>query len=416
MRAPPRDLPRVRGRARRAGAAARPAVARRRGREGGHRAAVARVRGAAARRLRARQRTRRGAGARGGARRAAAGLRPAPSARRRRAAALVGVQLAGEDQPAPATRSPSRTSAPAGRRREGRRREQRRGHAREAVDPRPPARQDAVYEVLCDAEKWTATAGTFRTDARGHAYVIVTTAMRRGEYNAIRIVRRGTARTARSQARRPDREAVLNPCAGGVPPRRPSTCDVSLGSSPCCSRQRAAGGGLRGRRRRGGGGGGGHGGGGGGGEALTLTADPGGAISWEPGRAVRARPGKRHHQARQRVRHSARRRGRGQRRRGGERDGHRRRDGARRSTSSPASTRSTARSATTASRAWRARSPSSERSAATRAPGRPPSQTAGGARSEVLEGDHSGSGPVSRTRHSRERAVRPVEAVGDQRR
>jgi Putative zinc-finger len=54
--------------------------------------------------------------------------------------------------------------------------------------PRDP---EAVYEVLCDAEEWTATAGTFRTDAEGKAYVIVTTALRRGEYNAIRIVRRG---------------------------------------------------------------------------------------------------------------------------------------------------------------------------------------------------------------------------------
>jgi hypothetical protein len=52
-------------------------------------------------------------------------------------------------------------------------------------------REEAVYEVLCDAEEWTATAGTFRTDAEGHAYVVLTTALRRGEYNAIRIVRRG---------------------------------------------------------------------------------------------------------------------------------------------------------------------------------------------------------------------------------
>ena len=53
-----------------------------------------------------------------------------------------------------------------------------------------PARE-AVYEVLCDAEEWTATAGTFRTDATGRAYVVLTTALRKGEYNAIRIVRRG---------------------------------------------------------------------------------------------------------------------------------------------------------------------------------------------------------------------------------
>jgi anti-sigma factor RsiW len=53
-----------------------------------------------------------------------------------------------------------------------------------------PHDQDAVYEVLCDAEMWTATAGTFRTDANGHAYVVLTTALRKGEYDAIRIVRR----------------------------------------------------------------------------------------------------------------------------------------------------------------------------------------------------------------------------------
>jgi hypothetical protein len=53
-----------------------------------------------------------------------------------------------------------------------------------------PPDENAVYEVLCDAEMWTATAGTFRTDAEGHAYVIVTTAMRRDEYDQIRIVRR----------------------------------------------------------------------------------------------------------------------------------------------------------------------------------------------------------------------------------
>jgi anti-sigma factor RsiW len=51
--------------------------------------------------------------------------------------------------------------------------------------------EEAVYEVLCDAEEWTATAGTFRTDAQGRGYVVLTTALRQGEYNAIRIVRRG---------------------------------------------------------------------------------------------------------------------------------------------------------------------------------------------------------------------------------
>ena len=56
-----------------------------------------------------------------------------------------------------------------------------------------PRDKDAVYEVLCDAEAWTASAGTFRTDAEGHAYVVLTTALRKNEYNAIRIVRRSHA-------------------------------------------------------------------------------------------------------------------------------------------------------------------------------------------------------------------------------
>jgi putative zinc finger protein len=54
-----------------------------------------------------------------------------------------------------------------------------------------PHDDHAVYEVLCDAQMWTASAGTFRTDADGHAYVVLTTALRRGEYDGIRIVKRG---------------------------------------------------------------------------------------------------------------------------------------------------------------------------------------------------------------------------------
>jgi len=53
-----------------------------------------------------------------------------------------------------------------------------------------PKDDKAVYEVLCDAESWTATAGTFRTDSRGKAFVILTTALQKGDYDAIRIVRR----------------------------------------------------------------------------------------------------------------------------------------------------------------------------------------------------------------------------------
>jgi hypothetical protein len=47
-----------------------------------------------------------------------------------------------------------------------------------------------VYEVFCDAPGWSASAGTFRVDAKGDAYVILTTAVKRGQYDKIRVVRR----------------------------------------------------------------------------------------------------------------------------------------------------------------------------------------------------------------------------------
>jgi hypothetical protein len=62
-----------------------------------------------------------------------------------------------------------------------------------------PRDENAVYEVLCDADTWTASAGTFRTGPDGRAYVVLNTAMRRGQYDGIRIVRR---------ARRPDGRVV----------------------------------------------------------------------------------------------------------------------------------------------------------------------------------------------------------------
>lgn len=54
-----------------------------------------------------------------------------------------------------------------------------------------PVDPDIVYEVHCDGPRGSNSAGTFRANARGHAYVELTTAARRGEYDAIRIVRRG---------------------------------------------------------------------------------------------------------------------------------------------------------------------------------------------------------------------------------
>ena len=47
-----------------------------------------------------------------------------------------------------------------------------------------------TYEVFCDAPGWSAGAGTFTVDAKGNAYVILTTAVKKGHYDAIRIVRR----------------------------------------------------------------------------------------------------------------------------------------------------------------------------------------------------------------------------------
>lgn len=53
----------------------------------------------------------------------------------------------------------------------------------------PGGPQD-VYEVFCDAKGWSASAGTFRVDAKGNGYVILTAAVKRGQYESIRIVRR----------------------------------------------------------------------------------------------------------------------------------------------------------------------------------------------------------------------------------
>ena len=80
----------------------------------------------------------------------------------------------------------------AARRRLGRARQRRAGQrlgrhlaqagASRACRPTPTS----VYEVECDGPKGTESAGTFRADAKGHAYVVLTTAARRGEYDAIR--------------------------------------------------------------------------------------------------------------------------------------------------------------------------------------------------------------------------------------
>jgi hypothetical protein len=107
------------------------------------------------------------------------------------AAALVGLQLGAEEEPAPTyevtfqnVSGPATASAHANLESDDEGTE-----VHLSVSGLPA--EEAVYEVLCDAEEWTATAGTFRTDGQGRAYVVLTTALRKGEYNAIRIVRRG---------------------------------------------------------------------------------------------------------------------------------------------------------------------------------------------------------------------------------
>jgi Putative zinc-finger len=59
-----------------------------------------------------------------------------------------------------------------------------------------PTGAEAVYEVHCERRGWSASAGTFRADSRGRAYVVLTTAARVGEYERIRVVRRSEPRDA----------------------------------------------------------------------------------------------------------------------------------------------------------------------------------------------------------------------------
>jgi len=58
-----------------------------------------------------------------------------------------------------------------------------------------PADPGIVYEVQCDAPGWSASAGTFRADSHGRAHVVLNTAARRGEYDAIRVVRKSRSST-----------------------------------------------------------------------------------------------------------------------------------------------------------------------------------------------------------------------------
>jgi anti-sigma factor RsiW len=53
--------------------------------------------------------------------------------------------------------------------------------------PKGPGR---VYEMVCEKRGWSASAGTFRADAKGRVEVRLTTAARIGEYDRLRVVYR----------------------------------------------------------------------------------------------------------------------------------------------------------------------------------------------------------------------------------
>jgi anti-sigma factor RsiW len=53
-----------------------------------------------------------------------------------------------------------------------------------------PAGPGRVYEMLCEGNGWSASAGTFRADAKGHVEAKLTTAARVGEYESLRVVYR----------------------------------------------------------------------------------------------------------------------------------------------------------------------------------------------------------------------------------
>ena len=59
-----------------------------------------------------------------------------------------------------------------------------------------PRGSGQVYEMLCEGESLSASAGTFRADAQGQVDVPLTTAARVGEYDRVRIVRKTSASRA----------------------------------------------------------------------------------------------------------------------------------------------------------------------------------------------------------------------------
>ena len=85
------------------------------------------------------------------------------------------------------------------RQRPGRPADHARGHRHAALGLEPAGRPQDVYEVFCDAKGWSASAGTFRVDAQGNGYVILTW---RGQARGVRVVadrRRRRSRTGESE-------------------------------------------------------------------------------------------------------------------------------------------------------------------------------------------------------------------------
>jgi hypothetical protein len=56
---------------------------------------------------------------------------------------------------------------------------------------------DTVYEVRCDKGHYSISAGTFRADREGRANITLTTALRKGDYDHIRVVRHGWNKATR---------------------------------------------------------------------------------------------------------------------------------------------------------------------------------------------------------------------------
>ena len=54
----------------------------------------------------------------------------------------------------------------------------------------PASRATSTRSCASPRRRWSASAGTFRVDAKGNAYVILTTAAKRGQYDSIRVVRK----------------------------------------------------------------------------------------------------------------------------------------------------------------------------------------------------------------------------------